>query len=130
MVCYMDCYTWFAPPPFGAHLHLAHLVTLSDGQHAEAIADTAGFDRECAQGVEFGFDGKTLIHPNQIEPCNRAFSPSAEEVAWARKMIAAFDMPENKSKGVVVIDGRMVERLHADMARRTVAIDEAIAARA
>jgi citrate lyase subunit beta/citryl-CoA lyase len=106
-----------------------HGIDILDGVHND-IADTAGFDRECAQGVEFGFDGKTLIHPNQIEPCNRAFSPSAEEVVWARKMIAAFDMPENKSKGVVVIDGRMVERLHADMARRTVAIDEAIAARA
>jgi citrate lyase subunit beta/citryl-CoA lyase len=81
---------------------------------------------ECRQGVEFGFDGKTLIHPNQIEPCNKAFSPSAEEIANARKMIAAFDLPENKSKGVVSIDGRMVERLHADMALRTVAIAEAI----
>jgi len=70
-----------------------------------------------------------LIHPNQIEPCNKAFSPSADEVALARKMIAAFDLPENKSKGVVSMDGRMVERLHADMARRTVAIAEAIAAR-
>ncbi len=84
---------------------------------------------ECAQGVEFGFDGKTLIHPNQIAPCNTAFSPTEEEVAQARKMIAAFDLPENKGKGVVSIDGRMVERLHAEMARRTVAIAEAIAAR-
>ena len=84
---------------------------------------------ECTQGVEFGFDGKTLIHPNQISPCNAAFSPSEEEVAWARKMIADFDKPENKGKGVVSIDGRMVERLHAEMARRTVAIAEAIAAR-
>ena len=82
---------------------------------------------ECAQGVELGFDGKTLVHPNQIAPCNTAFSPSAEEVAQARKMIAAFDLPENKGKGVVSIDGRMVERLHAEMARRTVAIAEAIA---
>ena len=85
--------------------------------------------RNAAQGVELGFDGKTLIHPNQIEPCNTAFSPSAAEVAWARKMIAEFDKPENKSKGVVSIDGRMVERLHAEMARRTVAIAEAIEAR-
>ncbi len=84
--------------------------------------------RNARKGVEFGFDGKTLIHPNQIEPCNTAFSPSADEVAWARKMIAAFDLPENKGKGVVSIDGRMVERLHAEMARRTVAIAEAIAA--
>ena len=73
-----------------------------------------------------GFDGKTLIHPNQIEPCNAAFSPSAEEVAQARKMIAAFDLPENRDKGVVQIDGRMVERLHAEMARRTVEIARAI----
>ncbi len=69
-----------------------------------------------------GFDGKTLIHPNQIAPCNAAFSPSAEEVAQARKIIAAFDLPENKGKGVVQLDGRMVERMHADIARRTVAI--------
>jgi citrate lyase subunit beta/citryl-CoA lyase len=73
-----------------------------------------------------GFDGKTLIHPNQIGPCNAAFSPSAEEVAHARKIIAAFSLPENKDKGVVQLDGRMVERLHADMARRTVAIARAI----
>jgi citrate lyase subunit beta/citryl-CoA lyase len=76
-----------------------------------------------------GFDGKTLIHPNQIDPCNAAFSPSAEEVAQAKKIIAAFDLPENRDKGVVQLDGRMVERLHADMARRTVAIAQAIEAR-
>jgi citrate lyase subunit beta/citryl-CoA lyase len=73
-----------------------------------------------------GFDGKTLIHPNQIGPCNTAFSPSAEEVAQARKTIAAFGLPENKDKGVVQIDGRMVERMHAEMARRTVEIADAI----
>src|SRR5262249_36620554 len=76
-----------------------------------------------------GFDGKTLIHPNQIEACNVAFSPSAEETDQARKVIAAFDRPENKGKGVVQLDGRMVERMHADIARRTVAIAEAIARR-
>ena len=79
-----------------------------------------------SRAVELGFDGKTLIHPNQIEPCNKAFSPSPDEIAQARKMIAAFDLPENRNKGVVSIDGRMVERLHADMARRTVRIAEAI----
>jgi citrate lyase subunit beta / citryl-CoA lyase len=89
------------------------------------IADAEGFAAECRQGVELGFDGKTLIHPSQIEPCNKAFSPSAQEVMQARKILAAFDLPENKGKGVVSIDGRMVERLHADMARRTVAIAEA-----
>ena len=70
-----------------------------------------------------------LIHPSQIEACNAAFSPDADEVEQARKMIAAFDQPENKGKGVVQIDGRMVERMHAEMARRTVAIADAIAAR-
>jgi len=93
------------------------------------IADMQGFEEECAQARDMGFDGKTLIHPNQIEPCNAAFSPTADEVAAARKMIAAFDLPENKTKGVVQIDGRMVERMHAEMARRTVAIADAIAAR-
>jgi citrate lyase subunit beta/citryl-CoA lyase len=103
-------------------------LDILDGVYND-IGDAEGFAAECQQGVEFGFDGKTLIHPNQIEPCNQAFSPSAEEVAQARKMIAAFDLPENKSKGVVSIDGRMVERLHAEMARRTIAIADAIGAR-
>ena len=103
-------------------------VEVLDGVYND-LGNAEGFVAECQQGVEFGMDGKTLIHPNQIEPCNTAFSPTAAEVEWARTMIAAFDMPENKSKGVVSIDGRMVERLHAEMARRTVAISEAIAAR-
>ena len=103
-------------------------IDILDGVYND-IGNSDGFEMECRQGVELGFDGKTLIHPNQIEPCNRAFSPSAEEVAAARKMIAAFDLPENKGKGVVSLDGRMVERLHAEMARRTVAIAEAIATR-
>ena len=94
------------------------------------IANAQGFADECAQARDLGFDGKTLIHPNQIEPCNAAFSPTSDEVAQARKMIAAFDLPENKEKGVVQIDGRMVERMHAEMARRTVSIAEAIEARA
>ena len=91
------------------------------------IGDAQGFARECAEARDLGFDGKTLIHPSQIEPCNAAFSPTPEEVENARKIIAAFDLPENSDKGVVRIDGRMVERLHAEMARRTVAIAEAIA---
>jgi citrate lyase subunit beta / citryl-CoA lyase len=93
------------------------------------LADAEGFARECAQGRDMGFDGKTLIHPNQVAACNAAFSPSEEEVTQARKIIAAFELPENRDKGVVQLDGRMVERLHADMARRTVAIAQAIAAR-
>ncbi len=101
-------------------------IDILDGVYND-IGNAEGFLKECTQGVELGFDGKTLIHPNQIEPCNKAFSPSPAEVEQARKMIAVFDLPENKGKGVVSIEGRMVERLHADMARRTVAIAEAIA---
>jgi citrate lyase subunit beta / citryl-CoA lyase len=105
-----------------------HGIDVLDGVY-NTIGDAEGFVKECEQGRDMGFDGKTLIHPNQIEPCNKVFSPSPEEVAWARTMIAAFDLPENKTKGVVSIDGKMVERLHADMARRTVAVADAIAAR-
>jgi citrate lyase subunit beta / citryl-CoA lyase len=93
------------------------------------LSDAEGFRRECVEAHQMGFDGKTLIHPNQIEPCNAAFSPSADEVAQAKKIIAAFALPENRGKGVVQLDGRMVERMHADMAQRTVAIAEAIEAR-
>ncbi len=107
----------------------AYGVEIIDGVYND-LGNAEGFAQECAQARDLGFDGKTLIHPNQIEPCNATFSPDAAEVAQARKIIAAFDLPENEGKGVVALDGRMVERLHADMARRTVAIAEAIAARA
>jgi citrate lyase subunit beta / citryl-CoA lyase len=116
---------WLAQCVLAAH---AFGIDILDGVYND-LADIEGFRHECEQGRDMGFDGKTLIHPNQIEPCNVAFSPGEAEVAQARKFIAAFDLPENRDKGVVQIDGRMVERLHADMARRTVAIAEAIAAR-
>jgi citrate lyase subunit beta / citryl-CoA lyase len=103
-------------------------VDIIDGVYND-LGNTEGFARECGEARDMGFDGKTLIHPNQIEACNAAFSPSADDVAQAQKIIAAFDLPENKNKGVVAIDGRMVERLHAEMARRTVAIAQAIEAR-
>ena len=105
-----------------------HGIDILDGVYND-IANAEGFAQECTQARDFGFDGKTLIHPNQIEPCNAVFSPAPDEVAQARKMIAAFDLPENKNRGVVQIDGRMVERMHAEMARRTVAIAEAIEGR-
>ncbi|MFW6077887.1 MAG: HpcH/HpaI aldolase/citrate lyase family protein [Hyphomicrobiales bacterium] len=89
--------------------------------------DESGFRAECEQGRSLGMDGKTLIHPSQIADCNDTFSPSDEEVAWSRKIIAAFEQPENAGAGVITLDGRMVERLHLDMARRTVAITDAIA---
>jgi citrate lyase subunit beta / citryl-CoA lyase len=106
----------------------AYGIDILDGVYND-IADIEGFRRECVQGDDLGFDGKTLIHPNQIEPCNAAFSPTPTEIELAYRIIAAFDLPENRNKGVVQIGGRMVERLHAEMARRTVAIAEAIAAR-
>jgi citrate lyase subunit beta / citryl-CoA lyase len=104
----------------------AYGLDILDGVYTE-IANAEGFAAECRQACELGFDGKTLIHPQQIAPCNAAFSPGDDEVAWARTIIAAFDRPENANKGAIQIDGRMVERLHADMARRTVAIADAIA---
>ena len=91
--------------------------------------DLDGFKAECAQGAQFGMDGKTLIHPSQIEPCNAAFSPPAAEVERARAIIAAFALPENAGKGVITLDGRMVELLHAEMAKRTVALADAITAK-
>jgi citrate lyase subunit beta/citryl-CoA lyase len=93
------------------------------------IQDTAGFKRECEEGRDLGFDGKTLIHPSQIEPCNVAYSPAESEVAQARKIVDAFAQSENKGKGVITVDGRMVELLHAEIARRTVALHDAIAAK-
>ncbi|MGB3745267.1 MAG: CoA ester lyase [Xanthobacteraceae bacterium] len=106
----------------------AYGLDILDGVYND-IGDAAGFAAECRQARDLGFDGKTLIHPRQIEPCNEAFSPAAEEVDAARKIIAAFDLPENENKGVLQVDGRMIERLHAEMARRTVAIADAIAKR-
>jgi citrate lyase subunit beta/citryl-CoA lyase len=104
----------------------AYGLDILDGVYNE-LGNAEGFAAECRQAHEFGFDGKTLIHPQQIAPCNVAFSPTEEEVTWARNIIAAFGLPENANKGVIQIDGRMVERLHADMARRVVAIADAIA---
>jgi citrate lyase subunit beta/citryl-CoA lyase len=103
----------------------AYNLDILDGVYND-ITDLDGFQRECEQARDFGFDGKTLVHPNQIGPCNQVFSPSPEEVAQARRIIAAFELPENRERGVVMLEGRMVERMHADMARRTVAIAEAV----
>jgi citrate lyase subunit beta/citryl-CoA lyase len=114
--------SWLARCLLAAH---AHKIDILDGVYND-IGNAAGFAAECAQGRDMGFDGKTLIHPSQIEPCNAAFSPNANEIAEARKIIAAFDKPENADKGVIDLDGRMVERMHADIARRTVAIADAI----
>lgn len=104
----------------------AHGVDIVDGVYND-FSDEAGFRAECEQGRDLGMDGKTLIHPNQVAICNEVFAPSEAEVAFARRIIALFDLPENASKGALQVDGRMVERLHVDMARHTVAIADAIA---
>ncbi len=88
--------------------------------------DAEGYKRECVHGRRLGFDGKTLIHPDQVAVANQVFAPPEAEVAFARKIIAAFAQPESKGKGVITVEGRMVELLHAEMAARTVAIAEAI----
>jgi citrate lyase subunit beta/citryl-CoA lyase len=85
------------------------------------FGNLAGFAAECADAAAMGFDGKTLIHPAQIEAANAAFAPPAEAVAQARAVVAAFGAPENAGKGVVALDGRMVERLHLAQAERLLA---------
>ena len=103
----------------------AHGLDIIDGVYND-FRDEAGLAAECEQGRDLGMDGKTLIHPAQIGPCNAAFSPDDDEVARARAIITAFEKPENRDKGVITLDGRMVERLHRDMARQLVAVAEAI----
>jgi citrate lyase subunit beta/citryl-CoA lyase len=93
------------------------------------VKDEAGFLAECVQARDLGFDGKTLIHPSQVEPCNVTFAPSEEDVDKAGRIIAAFEEAETAGKGVVTVDGRMVENLHVEQARRTLAIQGAIDAR-
>jgi citrate lyase subunit beta/citryl-CoA lyase len=105
----------------------AYGLSIVDGVYND-IANAESFLASCKQARAFGFDGKTLIHPSQLTPCNEVFAPSASDVDTARKVIAAFDLPENKGKGAIAIDGRMVERLHADIARQTVAMADAIRA--
>jgi citrate lyase subunit beta/citryl-CoA lyase len=105
----------------------AYGLEILDGPYSD-FSDFNGFGQECTQARDLGFDGKTLIHPGQIEACNAIFTPPEEEVAYARKIIAAFGLPENASRGAISLDGQMVERLHADMARRTIAIADSIAA--
>jgi citrate lyase subunit beta / citryl-CoA lyase len=102
-------------------------LDILDGPYSN-FSDTQGFIEEAEQGRDIGFDGKTLIHPSQIEACNKVFTPPDDEVAQARRIIAAFEQPENASRGAIQLDGKMVERLHAEMAKRTIAIADAIAA--
>jgi citrate lyase subunit beta / citryl-CoA lyase len=102
--------------------------TILDGVY-NAIDDAAGFAAECAQGVAFGFDGKTLIHPSQLDPANTAFAPSAEDVAYGLRVIEAFDAAIAEGRGVATVDGKMIENLHVENARRAIAMANAIAER-
>jgi len=107
----------------------AHGCDILDGVYND-IKDLDGFRRECEQGREMGLDGKTLIHPSQVDICNEVFAPSVDEVETARAIIEAFAKPENAGKGVIQLGGRMVELLHAQLARRTLSIVDGIAAMA
>jgi citrate lyase subunit beta / citryl-CoA lyase len=122
----------------GRHPLLTHLSTaiLAARQAGKAIIDGVyndvanpdGFLVECVQGMEMGFDGKTLIHPSQVEPANQTWAPSADEVEHAGRVIAAFEDAVADGKGVVTVDGRMIENLHVENARRVLAVAKAIAA--
>lgn len=103
----------------------AHGLVVLDGVCNE-FRELDRFTAEARQGLEFGFDGKTLIHPDQIAPCNAVFSPDATEIAWAEAVEAAFALPENAGKGAIKVDGRMVELLHLDQARRVLTVAAAI----
>lgn len=103
----------------------AYGLDVVDGVYND-FKDDAGFRAECEHGRTLGMDGKTLIHPSQVMPCNEVFSPTEDEVSWANKIIKAFEQPENARKGVITVEGRMVERLHLVMAQRVAAIARAI----
>jgi citrate lyase subunit beta/citryl-CoA lyase len=100
-------------------------LDIIDGVYND-FKDEPGFRKECEQGRTLGMDGKTLIHPSQVAPCNEIFSPSEEEVVWSKTIIREFDEPENANKGVITVDGKMVERLHLVQAKRTVAIANSV----
>jgi citrate lyase subunit beta/citryl-CoA lyase len=122
----------------GRHPLVPHLATallaareagkvILDGVYND-VKNAEGFDAECRQGMEMGFDGKTLIHPSQVEPANDTWAPSADDVDYAERVIAAFDEAVADGRGVVTVDGRMIENLHVDNARRVLATAAAIAA--
>jgi citrate lyase subunit beta/citryl-CoA lyase len=106
----------------------AHGLAVLDGVHLD-LADADGFALACRQARDLGFDGKTLIHPSQLAVANAVFAPSAEDVAWARRAIEAHAEAERAGRGVVLLDGRLIENLHVEDARRVLALVEAIAAR-
>ena len=120
--------------PLLPHLATALLAARSAGKAIldgvyNDVKDPDGFLAECQQGAQMGFDGKTLIHPSQVEPANDTWAPSADEIDHAQRVIEAFDEATAEGRGVVTVDGRMIENLHVDQARRTLAVSDAIAQR-
>ncbi|MBP7065921.1 CoA ester lyase [Ferrovibrio sp.] len=104
----------------------AYGLSILDGVHLD-LDDDAGFEAACRQGLDYGFDGKTLIHPKQVAPCNTVFAPSEAEVARAQKIIAAFESATAEGKGVVLVDGKLIENLHVEQAKKLSALAAAIA---
>ena len=118
--------------PLVPHLATALLAAresgkvILDGVYND-VQDAQGFRRECEQGAEMGFDGKTLIHPGQVDIANEVWAPDDDEIAYAQRVIEAFDAAVSDGRGVITVDGRMIENLHVDNARRTIAVADAIA---
>ena len=102
-------------------------IAVLDGVYND-VKDLEGFEAECVQGAEMGFDGKTLVHPTQVEPANEIFAPDADEVEYSRRVIEAFEAGIAAGQGVITVDGKMIENLHVDNARRALAVDDAIRA--
>ena len=129
----LDCAHTYERLPFLASLSLCLLaaraagLAILDGVHLD-LSDEAGFEFACRQGQEFGFDGKTLIHPKQVAPCNRAFTPKSTDVDWSRRIIEAYTTAAARGEGVVVVEGKLVENLHVESARRLVTLADAIIA--
>ncbi|HCK80599.1 MAG TPA: CoA ester lyase [Candidatus Competibacter sp.] len=129
----LDCTHTHERLPFMTSLGLCLLaaraagLAILDGVYLD-LNDETGFEFACKQGSELGFDGKTLIHPKQVGPCNKVFTPRPEDVAWSRKIIGAHTAAAARGEGVVVVDGKLIENLHVESARRVVSMADAITA--
>lgn len=129
----LDCTHTHERLPFMTSLGLCLLaaraagLAILDGVYLD-LNDESGFEFACKQGSELGFDGKTLIHPKQVGPCNKVFTPRPEDVAWSRKIIDAHAQAAARGEGVVVVDGKLIENLHVESARRVVSMADAITA--
>ncbi len=127
----LDCAHTHERLPFITSLSLCMLaarasgLAILDGVYLD-LKDEEGFEFACRQGAELGFDGKTLIHPNQVAACNKVFTPKADDVEWSRKIIAAHAAAAERGEGVAVVDGKLIENLHVESAQRLVKMAEAI----